>query len=78
MHTWKFRLVLNFAFDCSEPEEIASSFSKIMQASEDMVEHPKRAIKDGWEIHKEYSRPKENANPVRKHKNDYPNNTFAR
>lgn len=52
--TLKFRLILNFSFDSSEPKEVASSFSKIMWAVHDMIEHPQKAIKDSWEIYKEY------------------------
>lgn len=52
--TWKFRLVLNSAFDSSEPKEIASFFSRMMEASQDMIEHPRKAIRNGWEIYKEH------------------------
>ena len=53
---WKFRLVLNFVFDPSEPKEITSRFSQMLQALEDMRESPHKAIKNGWEHHKEYSK----------------------
>lgn len=49
---WKFRLILNFVFDRSHPKEIASFFSQMMQALEDMKESPNKAIKDGWENYK--------------------------
>jgi len=52
--TLKFRLVLNLSFDSIGPKEVALSFLKTRQAVHDMIEHPQKAIKDGWEIYKEY------------------------
>ena len=51
---WRFRLVLNFSFDSSEPKEIVSSFSRTMKAIRDMEKNPHKAIKNGREIYKEY------------------------
>jgi transcription termination factor NusB len=53
---WKFRLILNFVFDPSDPKEIASFFSQMMQTLKEMKESPNKAIKDGWENYKEYSK----------------------
>lgn len=50
----KFRLVLNFTFDSSEPKKIALDFSRAMRAARDMIENPNKVIKSGWEIFKEY------------------------
>ena len=52
---WRFRLVLNFVFDPSEPKEIRSFFSRMLQILKAMEENPNKAIRDGWENLKEFS-----------------------
>jgi len=53
--THNFRLTLNIMCDFNEPRKTASSFSRLMKASRDMIEHPHRPVMTGWEIYKRYS-----------------------